>query len=42
MKNEGLSNSGPDVKRMHKEVPGRDIADWMTHPEEAGPQKEAV
>ena len=42
MKNEGRSNSGPDVKCMRKEVPGQDIADWMIHPEEAGPQKEAV
>ena len=42
MKNEGWGNSGPDVKCMHKEVPGQDEADWMTHPEEAGLQKEAV
>ena len=42
MKNGGWSNSGPDVKHMRKEVPGQDVADWMTHLEEVGPQKEAV
>ena len=42
MKNEGQRNSGPDVKHMHKEVPRWDEADWMTHSEEVGLQKEVV